>query len=531
MFEIFMNESSFSGDGSQSCVVANPLNFSVNANQSVSQASRDGIRRLADREPTRADDAQVDLRVEQRRFEAVRGWNVAVSPGQTADEALEAQTPEVVGHLARCVGIDSEQRGNMIAKIRVAKASGKMSKHAQGVEQSHDAGVAEAQARGTLAAFHGGLLNSVESVLAEGTVLSDALSLKERSVDLLTDSAQMMQVFQSLADVEVARIVDGGLRTQGTVLLEVLLDVGTFVRDVQTGVDALRDDACAVTLPRSGCAAGHPLRKQEADAIGPAEVEVLPDYFFEEVSALHRLVEDMGEADLDLPEREFVLEARGAILRRQRPWQLLGPAVEEALHVLLPRTVADVLHRLGALARQEPVIAALKPHPFPTKLLLDPLMSVQTDLDGIRQVAADLQERRPPLGILDVEVVVVDGHGLARKLEVDSAARTEALTGLERRGFLLRDPDEDDPLGALEAGTVAGCDVVLALTALEMDDRNSAVVGERLDRPEEAVVQWAEQGGRRNGVAQVLAQEVAELPGGLECRHVAVDVEPVQARD
>ena len=42
--------------------------------------------------------------------------------------------------------------------------------------------------------------------------------------------------------------------------------------------------------------------KQEADAVGPAEVEILADDGFEEVAALDRPVEDLGEADFELME-------------------------------------------------------------------------------------------------------------------------------------------------------------------------------------------------------------------------------------
>src|SRR5207249_10851250 len=122
-------------------------------------------------------------------------------------------------------------------------------------------------------------------------VLSDALDLQELLIDLVADRAQVIEVLQSLAGVEIPRVVDSGLRAKGAVLFEVLLDVRTLVGDVQAGIDALRDDARAVPVQRGGRAAGRALRGQKTGPIGPAESEVVSDDFGGEVWHLDRLVE------------------------------------------------------------------------------------------------------------------------------------------------------------------------------------------------------------------------------------------------
>ena len=47
-------------------------------------------------------------------------------------------------------------------------------------------------------------------------------------------------------------------------------------------------------------------RKQQADAVGATEVEILADDRFEEVAALHRAGEDLGETDLKLQREAMV---------------------------------------------------------------------------------------------------------------------------------------------------------------------------------------------------------------------------------
>ena len=53
--------------------------------------------------------------------------------------------------------------------------------------------------------------------------------------------------------------------------------------------------------------------KQQADAVGSPEVEILADHRFEEVAALDGPGKDLRQADLHLLEREPVRVAGGAI--------------------------------------------------------------------------------------------------------------------------------------------------------------------------------------------------------------------------
>src|SRR5262245_37201507 len=63
----------------------------------------------------------------------------------------------------------------------------------------------------------------------------------------------------------------------------------------------------------------------------------------------------------------------------------------------------------------------------------------------------------------------------------------------------------------------------------EVDD--GLATGERLDGAYEPLGQLANQDGRREPVATMLGQEPGKLTGALQSRHVAMQVQPVDALD
>ena len=75
---------------------------------------------------------------------------VAVGPGEAHDEAPSTQAPEVVGHLVGGVAV-AEQRPNESAQVAVAEAVELEAVAAQGGQQRHHPGVAEAQGCGPVA--------------------------------------------------------------------------------------------------------------------------------------------------------------------------------------------------------------------------------------------------------------------------------------------------------------------------------------------------------------------------------------------
>jgi hypothetical protein len=67
-------------------------------------------------------------------------------------------------------------------------------------------------------------IDPAKRVFSKGAILADSLDVQETSVGLKADPPQGGKIRQLLADVEVARVVDGGLGPQGASLLMILLD-------------------------------------------------------------------------------------------------------------------------------------------------------------------------------------------------------------------------------------------------------------------------------------------------------------------
>ena len=67
-------------------------------------------------------------------------------------------------------------------------------------------------------------LNSLKGVFSDPAVVADSLDIEETSVGSKADLPECGKVVQPFADVEVAGVVDRGLRPQGAALFVVLLD-------------------------------------------------------------------------------------------------------------------------------------------------------------------------------------------------------------------------------------------------------------------------------------------------------------------
>jgi hypothetical protein len=74
--------------------------------------------------------------------------------------------------------------------------------------------------------------------------------------------------------------------------------------------------------------------EEELDAIRPPEIEVVAQDFLEEVPTLQGSVEDVGHAELELPDRQLVAIAGGPVLAGERMREASKPAPEEAIDVV-----------------------------------------------------------------------------------------------------------------------------------------------------------------------------------------------------
>src|SRR5439155_12127607 len=122
--------------------------------------------------------------------------------------------------------------------------------------------------------------------------------------------------------------------------------------------------------PAARGAAPHTREEQQIDAIGTAEVEVIPDEGLKELPTVQRRVEDLGEADLQLPDGEAMSVTGGAIGPGQRPRQPMLPAIEEPRHVARRQAIADALQARGIGTPAEAVVEACEGEVMTARLLL-----------------------------------------------------------------------------------------------------------------------------------------------------------------
>jgi hypothetical protein len=84
--------------------------------------------------------------------------------------------------------------------------------------------------------------------------------------------------------------------------------------------------------------------------------------------------------------------------------------------------------------------------------------------------------------------------------------------------------------GGTKVGSISSSYIVFALASLELDDRDQVAASKCRDVLDEAIVQWAKDRRRSDAVAEMIAQESAELAARLQPWHVAVKVQTVNAR-
>ena len=293
-------------------------------------------------------------------------------------------------------------------------------------------------------------------------------------------------------------------------LFEVLLHVRVLVLDVQARLHAVSDHPCPVPVGGRRRRARDAQRKQEADSIGTSEVQILANDGFEEMAALHGAIEDLRQTDLELADRDAMVVTGGAVRGRHRPRQTLRPAIEEGLDVGRAERIAGGLHGGWIGTRQKPIVETFEGDPVATEALLDPFVAVETEFHGIRQIRPDLEERRPPRGVLHIEVVLIDVDPLARKVERDGLARPAALLGFEGPHLLLGDSEDHDPLVSGEAPAIARHKGVLVLPRLERHLRNGVMRDELVHTGDKSIEHRAEQRGRRNRVPAMLVEKIAE---------------------
>ena len=148
--------------------------------------------------------------------------------------------------------------------------------------------------------------------------------------------------------------------------------------------------------------------EDQLDQFRAADVEVVGYQGLEERAGPAGCVEHQGARHLDLAHRQLPPIAGGAVVLGQRQRQHRPPAFGEHPDRARAEPVADRLQRGRISAGGEPVGQLGEPDAGLDGLPFGPLVAVDPDLHRIREVGADLDERRPEIVVPDVEVVA--GH-------------------------------------------------------------------------------------------------------------------------
>ena len=89
--------------------------------------------------------------------------------------------------------------------------------------------------------------------------------------------------------------------------------------------------------------------------------------------------------------------------------------------------------------------------------------------------------------------------------------RDDVLGRFERELAFLGHTDEDHAFVAVKTCSILGRHIVFALATLELHDREHMVSGKRRDVVNEPIVQRTKGGRRGEAIAEVIAQEGAQL--------------------
>ena len=144
-----------------------------------------------------------------------------------------------------------------------------------------------------------------------------------------------------------------GFGPERLVLFVVLLDARLLVVDVER-----RDDAFGEN-PRAELAGGLPRDaaiENELHVIGPAEVEILAHDLFEQMAACARPVEDLGQGEFRLEDRELVAIPRGTVGGGEGMRQAAEPLAHDGVDFRRIQGLGDALHAGGRVSGPDAIV-------------------------------------------------------------------------------------------------------------------------------------------------------------------------------
>jgi hypothetical protein len=239
----------------------------------------------------------------------------------------------------------------------------------------------------------------------------------------------------------------------------------------------------------------------------------------------------MVGGDLDLAHRQLPPVAVDLVVFGQRQRQQTHPPVEEPLDSARSETVTDLLKPGRVRAGGEAVGQRGPLDPHLRGLAFGPLVPVEPNLDRVGEVRADLDERGTEVNVPQVEVETRHPPVRLGEREPRDTAGAVALRGREHVLVFLCHTDRHHAgtAGSGLCGQVSTHDVDLAVTLVEADHRDVVGLREQRDRVAKRCAHLLHDRWRGNRIAQVPGHEPHHLPGDLKVRHIAVEIDPVQA--
>ena len=151
--------------------------------------------------------------------------------------------------------------------------------------------------------------------------------------------------------------------------------------------------------------------EDELHLVGPAQVEILAHDFFEEAAAGAGPIEDLGQGEFRLEDRELVAIAGAAMRGREGMREAAEPLADDRVDLRGIEGVGDPLHARRLRTGADAIVEGLVRDVTLRELALEPLMPVEADLHRVGKVGAELDEEGTEVPIEQIEVVVIDRGG------------------------------------------------------------------------------------------------------------------------
>ena len=182
-----------------------------------------------------------------------------------------------------------------------------------------------------------------------------------------------------------------------------------------------------------------------------------------------RSVQDLGQGELGLQDRQVIAIAGSTVLGRERMGQTCQPLAQQGVDLGGGQTVAELLQSLGVGTAQNAVVQGFESNRLPWSSCRFtyswPLMH-SLALSG--KVGAELEEERAEIVVDGIEVELVDhGRGFDDPGVLLAGLLLVRFSVRKTVAFSCALPTEQDPFATLKTAAVLCGDIVLALAFAE----------------------------------------------------------------